>query len=71
MAVTTALVVGAAAAVGLGTAQQNKASGALKGFSPAGFESPGLSGSFNRTTNSFNLSRTAEGEVMYVPVSVA
>ena len=61
MAVVTGLVIGAVA-VGGAIQQNRKGSNALKGFTPAGFESPGLSGSFNRSTNSFNLRRTAEGE---------
>ena len=61
MAVVTGLVVGGIA-LGGAINQTRQGSKALKGFTPAGFESPGLSGSFNRSTNSFNLSRTAEGE---------
>lgn len=64
MAVTSAIILGAAAAgsVAKGASEQRKAGRALDDFAPAGFESPGLSGSFNRDTNSFNLRRTAEGE---------
>jgi len=59
---TLALVAGGVAAATLGSKEQGKAGDALSSFSPAGFSSPGLSGSFNRNTNSFNLNRTAEGE---------
>ena len=61
MAVVSGIIVGTIA-TGLAVDQINKGSSALKRFTPAGFESPGLSGSFNRSTNSFDLRRTAEGE---------
>ena len=33
----------------------------LRRFQPTGFTSPGLTGRFNKGTNQFNISRTAEG----------
>lgn len=41
---------------------KSKAEGILQRFSPTGFSAPGLSGSLNRSTNTFGVTRTAEGQ---------
>ena len=38
----------------------DKAGKTLKSFDPSGFSSPGLTGSFDKNTNTFNLNRTGE-----------
>ena len=42
--------------------KESSAEKVLKRFTPAGFSAPGLTGSFDKRTNRFNVNRTAEGE---------